>query len=68
MNESKLERRITLVVDRDPDSGLYWYAVHSEGLDLAFKPGFREREEAERLGDLWIREKLGAVQVPPEMK
>lgn len=68
MSESKPERRITLTVDRDPDNGLWWYAVHSEGLDLAFKPGFREREEAERLGDLWIRENMGAVPLPPDMK
>ena len=52
---------ITLVVDLDEDSGFYYFAVKEGGRVLHFRPGFRFREEAEQVGDQWIRDHLGAA-------
>jgi hypothetical protein len=51
---------ITLVVDYDEEIGFYYFIVKEGETTLSFRPGFRTREEAERVGDLWIREQLGA--------
>jgi len=51
---------ITLMVDYDEELGL-WYFVVKEGEEvLHFRPGFRTREEAQEIGDAWIRTELGA--------
>ena len=52
---------ITLIVDFDEGIGLYYFVVKEGGETLHFRPGFRTREEAARIGDLWIQEHLGAT-------
>lgn len=49
---------ITLITDYDEDSGFYYFVVKEGDETLHFRPGFRTREEAERVGDLWIRDNL----------
>ncbi len=53
--------KITLIVDYDEEIGLYYFVVKQGDETLHFRPGFRTREEAERVGDLWIQEHLGAT-------
>lgn len=52
---------ITLVVDYDEEIGFYYFIVKEGETTLSFRPGFRTREEAARVGDAWIREHLGAA-------
>jgi hypothetical protein len=50
---------IKLVTDKDDETGLYYFVVKENSKVLHFRPGFCSRSEAERVGDLWIREHLG---------
>jgi hypothetical protein len=51
---------IKLVEDSNEDIGLWYFVVEVGGETVCFRPGFREKAEAARIGDLWIRENLGA--------
>ena len=52
---------ITLVVDYDEEIGFYYFVVKEGDKTIHFRPGFRTHEEAKQVGDLWIREHLGAA-------
>lgn len=51
---------IKLIVDYDEDTDMYYFVVKEGSETLHFRPGFRTHEDAERIGDEWIREQLGA--------
>lgn len=51
---------ITLIVDYDDDIGLWYFVVKEDEATLHFRPGFRTQADAQRIGDLWIRDELGA--------
>lgn len=54
-----------LIVDVDDETGFWYFAVTDEAGDTVhFRPGFRSKEEAIRIGDDWIRTTLQAA--PPE--
>lgn len=50
------EQEIKLIVDRDDESGFWYFVVKLSGDVIHFRPGFREKAEAQRIGDLWVRE------------
>lgn len=52
---------ITLIVDFDPDIGLWYFAVKEDCMVLHFRHGFRDQDTAYRTGDTWIREHLDAT-------
>lgn len=53
---------IKLMTDYDADTAAWYYVVKVNGEPIAFTPGFRTQEDAERVGDLWIRDNLGGVE------
>lgn len=59
--ESEDVDEIELIADYDEEIGLYYFVVKAGDKIAHFRPGFRTREEAERAGDLWIRQQLGAA-------
>jgi hypothetical protein len=59
--ESEGMDEMTLIADYDEEIGLYYFVVKEGDAIVHFRPDFRTREEAERGGDLWIRQQLGAT-------
>jgi hypothetical protein len=51
---------IKLIVDFSEEIGFWYFVVEVDGETVCFRPGFREKAEAARVGDLWIQENLGA--------
>jgi hypothetical protein len=51
---------IKLIVDFDEEGGFWYFVVEQDGETIHFRPGFREKAEAARVGNLWIRDNLGA--------
>jgi hypothetical protein len=53
-----------LIIDVDHDTDLWYFFVQEGQETIHFRPGFRTKEEAQSVGDSWIRENLKAA--PPE--
>jgi hypothetical protein len=49
---------IKLIVNVEHNNGLRWFAVEVDGETVYFRHGLREKEEAQRIVDLWIRKIL----------
>jgi len=52
---------ITLIVEFNETIGFWQFVVKEEGEIIHFRPGFRTREQAEQVGDGWIRDNLGGI-------
>lgn len=59
--ESEGMDEMMLIADYDEEIGLYYFVVKAGDEIVHFRPGFRTREEAERVGDLWIQQQSGAT-------
>lgn len=52
---------ITLITEFSEAIGFWMFTVEEDGEVIHWRPGFRTREDAERVGDAWIRHHLGGI-------
>ncbi|MBN8595832.1 MAG: hypothetical protein J0M33_29025 [Anaerolineae bacterium] len=57
---------ITFIVEFNEDIGFWQFIVKLDGEVICFRPGFRSHDEAERVGDAWIRDILDGQPVDEE--
>lgn len=52
---------IKLIAEFNEEIGFWVFRVEEDGVILHWRPGFRTREDAEKIGDAWIRDNLGGI-------